>query len=198
MSYEGVKFQFIRIGEQIPEHPWLKPLQNWCTIFDNENLAPSYSGGSYGNLSFRIEKESDSFIITAANSSLKESTTNDKFYEVSQVDVENLKIYASGSKEKKPSSEAMLHDAIYKRKPEVMAILHGHCTAITKHALETGIVSTHEFVESGTTKIIESVMEVLDQNNFIEIKGHGFLSLGKTIEEAGNLALKMMDIANSV
>lgn len=198
MSYEGVKFQFIRTGEQIPDHTWLNPLQNWCAIFDKEGLAPFYEGGSHGNLSFRIEKESDSFIITAANSSLKESTTNDMFYEVSQVDVENLKIYASGSKEKIPSSEAMLHDAIYKNRPEIMAILHGHCTAITKHALEIGVVTTHEFVESGTTKIIESVVEVLGQNNFIEIKDHGFLSLGKTIEEAGSLALKMMKIAKSV
>ena len=196
MSYEGVKYQLIRTGNQIPEHPWLGELQKWCTIFDEQNLAPLYEGGSHGNLSFRIEEGSDSFIITAANSSLKESTTNDKFYKVSRVDADHLKLYASGVLEKKPSSEAMLHDAIYKHRKDVMAILHGHCEAITKNAIKIGIVTTNEFVESGTSKIVESVIEVLDQQNIIEIKDHGFLSLGKTIDEAGKLAIKMMEMAS--
>ena len=196
MSYEGVKYQLIRTGNQIPEHPWLGELQKWCSIFDEQNLAPFYEGGSYGNLSFRIKPGSDSFIITAANSSLKESTTNDKFYKISKVDADHLKLYASGSAEKNPSSEAMLHDAIYKQRTEVMAILHGHCEAITKNTIKIGIATTHEFVESGTSKIIESVLEVLDQHNFIEIKDHGFLSLGKTIDEAGELAIKMMKMTS--
>lgn len=192
MSYGGVKYKLIRTGSQIPVHPWLGEIQKWCTIFDEQNLAPFYEGGSHGNLSFRVDEGSDSFIITAANSSLKESITDDKFYEVSKVDTDHLKLYASGSEDKKPSSETMLHDAIYKRRPEVMAILHGHCEAITKNASKIGIVTTNEFVESGTTKIVDSVIEVLDQNNFIEIKDHGFLSLGNTIEEAGKLAMEMM------
>lgn len=198
MSYEGVKFQVIRTGNQIPEHPWLEELQRWCTIFNEHNLAPFYEGGSHGNLSFRVKEGCDSFIITAANSSLKESTTNDKFYKVSRVDADHLKVYASGSFEKKPSSEAMLHDAIYKKRPEVMAILHGHCEAITKNANKIGIATTHEFVESGTSIIVESVIEVLDQNNFIEIKDHGFLSLGETINDAGKLAMEMMEKASGI
>jgi len=193
MSYEGVKFQLIRTGDQPPEHTWLDELQKWCVIFHEEKMAPFYSGGSHGNLSFRIKEGSESFIITAANSSLKESTSNDKFYEISKADQDNATVYASGLDEKKPSSETMLHDAIYKQRPEDMAILHGHCEAITRNALKAGIISTHEFVESGTRMIIESVMEVLGDHNFIEIKDHGFLSLGKTIEEAGELALQMRD-----
>ncbi len=193
MSYEGVKFQLVRAGDQPPEHTWLDELQKWCVIFHEEEMAPYYSGGSHGNLSFRKKPGSNSFFITAANNSLKESTSNDKFYEVSKVDQDEAVVYASGSVEKEPSSETMLHDAIYKNRPEVMAILHGHCEAITKNAPKAGIISTHEFVESGTHKIIDSVMEVLGDHNFIEIKDHGFLSIGKTIEEAGELALQMRD-----
>jgi len=192
MSYEGVKYQFIRTNDRSPVHPWLKELQKWCTVFHEQKLAPFYEGGSHGNLSFRIKAGSDSFIITAAKCSLKESTTDDKFYEISKVDIENKVLYGAGSIERKPSSEAMLHDAIYKRRPEVMAILHGHCEAITKNASKIGIVTTQEFVESGTTRIIDSVMEVLGQHDFIEIKDHGFLSMGSTIEEAGELAIRMM------
>ena len=193
MSYEGVKFRLIRTGNQPPEHPWLEDLQKWCTIFHEEKMAPFYEGGSHGNLSFRVEPGSDSFIITAANSSLKESTTNDRFYLVSKIDPGKNMVYASGLPEKKPSSEAMLHDAIYKCRPEVMAILHGHCKEITKNATKAGIVSTREFVESGTQKIIDSVLEVLGDNNFIEIKDHGFISLGKSIKQTGKLSLQMRD-----
>ena len=92
----------------------------------------------------------------------------------------------------------MFHDAIYKQRLEIMANLHGHCRAITKNALKAGILSTHKFVESGTNKIVESVLEVFDQHYFIEIKDHGFLSLSKTIDEAGEQALKMMQVASNV
>lgn len=198
MSYEGVKFELIRIGDKPPEHPWLGLLQKWCIIFHEKNMAPYYDGGSHGNLSFRVKAGSDSFIITAANSSLKESISNEKFYLVSKVDLTDFKLYTSGLKNKKPSSEAMLHDSVYKQRPEVMAILHGHCESVTKNAGKAGIVTTREFVESGTRKTIDSVLEVLGENNFIEIRDHGFLSLGKTIDEAGELALAMMEKATDI
>jgi ribulose-5-phosphate 4-epimerase/fuculose-1-phosphate aldolase len=198
MSYEGVKYKTIRLDTKVPDHPWLPELQKWCVIFDKKNLAPHYQGGSHGNLSFRTFPGGEAFIITAAKSSLKESTTSELFLEVTRVEPEKNLVYASGALNKEPSSEAMLHDSIYKRKPEIMAILHGHCKEITSNADKAGIVTTREFVESGTLKIIESVMEVLDDHLFIEIKDHGFLSLGKTIEEAGELALQMMQKASSL
>lgn len=198
MSYEGVKYQLIRTGDQPPEHPWLTDLQKWCTIFHEEKMAPYYDGGSHGNLSFRIKTGEGALIITAAKSSLKESTSDDMFYHVSQIDLESLAVFASGSPMKKPSSEAMLHYAIYNKRPEVMAILHGHCEAITDNASKIGIVTTKEFVESGTHKIIDSVLEVLDHHYFIEIKDHGFIAMGKTIDEAGQLALDMMTKASTI
>lgn len=197
MGYEGVKYKTIRLSHTIPDHPWLPALQKWCLIFHEHHLAPYYKGGSHGNLSFRIFPRKEAFIITAAKSSLKESVSNQFFFTVTKVDPEKGFVYASGDPDKQPSSEAMLHDAIYKKRPEVMAVLHGHCREITQNPAKAGIVTTNEFVESGTLKIIESVLEVLDDQFFVEIKDHGFLSLGKTIEEAGNLALKMQEKAVS-
>jgi len=198
MSYEGVKYKAIRLDDSVPQHSWLPTLQKWCLTFHEQNLAPFYDGGSHGNLSFRTFPGGDSFIITASKSSLEESVSNQFFLTVKKVNLEKEKVFFSGHSDKKPSSEAMLHNAIYKSRPEIMAILHGHCREITQNPAKAGIVTTREFVESGTLKIIESVLEVVDNHYFIEIKDHGFLSLGRTIEEAGTLALSMQEKAISV
>lgn len=191
MGYEGVKYELIREGSFAPQHNWLIELQHWCVVFHENKLAPFYEGGSHGNLSFRVSPGSNSFIITAAKSSLKESVSDYFFFHVSKVDPVNNRVYASGIPEKQPSSEAMLHGTIYQERPEIMAVLHGHCPEITNNPEKAGIITTKKFVESGTPKIIHSVMEVLDDHFFIEIKDHGFIALGKTIEAAGQLALEM-------
>jgi hypothetical protein len=40
---------------------------------------------------------------------------------------------------------------------------------------------------------VESVFEILGDNMFIEIKDHGFMALGATIEEAGRLAMTILE-----
>ncbi len=40
-------------------------------------------------------------------------------------------------------------------------------------------------------KLLGEVMKVLHNENFLVMKNHGFLSLGKTLDEAGNSALRI-------
>ncbi len=193
MAYEGVKYQTIIEDDTIPSGVRIDELRKWCRIFHEKNLAPFYPGGTYGNMSFRVQQGENIFIITAARTSFAEELPPEAFFTVSGVDLEKAIVYASGEKNREPSSETMLHYAIFRERPDVMAILHGHCRAITQNAEKTGIVTTGEFVEPGTTKVVDSILEVLDNHNFIEIKDHGFLSLGKSIDEAGLLAIEMLE-----
>jgi len=193
MAYEGVKYQTIIEDDTIPSGVQIDELRKWCRIFHEKNLAPFYPGGTYGNMSFRVQQGENIFIITAARTSFAEELSPEAFFTVSGVDLEKSIVYASGEKNREPSSETMLHYAIYRERPDVMAILHGHCKAITQNAGILGIVTTKEFVEPGTAKVVDSILEVLDNHNFIEIKDHGFLSLGKSIDEAGLLAIEMLE-----
>ena len=194
-GYIGVKFVTEMIGKEIPKDSInLEKLKHWCKIFHDKNLAPPYEGGSYGNLSFRVKD--NFFIITASSSGLCDSTTNDRFVSVNSIDLEKGIVKATGSR--KPSSEAMVHYIIYKERPDVKFVFHGHCAEITKlikenpkKAKELGIVFTDREDPYGTLALVESVKKVLGKNNYIEMLGHGFLALGKTAEEAGNLSLDM-------
>lgn len=193
MSYEGVKYRTIFSSNSIPEDPRIDDLRKWCKIFNKKHLAPSYPGGTHGNMSFRVMPGKPEIVITAARTNFAEDLSDDSFFKINHIDFEKMKVFAEGATNRKPSSETLLHFSIYQQRPNVQAILHGHCKSITKNPEKMNIPTTKEFVESGTMVIVESVLEIIDDHPFIEIKDHGFLSLGSTIEEAGNLAMEMLE-----
>lgn len=165
----------------------LEELKYWCRIFHLYNLAPNYNGVSYGNLSFRTRN--NQFIITASGLPLKDNLSDDCFVLVSSCNLKKKIIYAHGIR--KPSSETMLHYAIYKKRKDVNAIFHGHSQKILLSKLKFPETKREE--PYGTIKLAHAVLEVLDNNNFLIMKNHGFLSLGKNMKEAGKLAVKMYE-----
>jgi ribulose-5-phosphate 4-epimerase/fuculose-1-phosphate aldolase len=193
MSYEGVKYSTVFTGNSIPADSRIDELRKWCKIFHAKNLAPFYPGGTHGNMSFRVKPGKSNMVITAARTSFAEYLTDDSFFTIESVDFKNLTVHASGASNREPSSETLLHFAIYQQRTDVQAILHGHCEPITKNAEKLNIPTTKEFVESGNMLIVESVLDILENHQFIEIKDHGFLSFGSTITEAGDLAMKMFE-----
>ena len=188
--YVGAKFRTKMISKELPNDPRLERLKYWCKEFHNKGLAPPYKGGSYGNLSLRLSNNKNSLIITASQSSLKDSITNDRFVLVSEIDLCNGIVYANGSRE--PSSEAMLHYVIYGARSDIQAIFHGHCSRISGKAEKLGIPITSKEEPYGTIALAEEVLQILDNNYFLEMKNHGFLSLGKSLDETGNLALEFL------
>ncbi|MBR9676712.1 class II aldolase/adducin family protein [Candidatus Woesearchaeota archaeon] len=191
MTYQGIKFVTRMIGSEIPIHSNLERLKYWCNVFDQKGLAPPYDGGSFGNLSFRVQPGSEQFIITAAQSALSESSDNNNFVTVNKVDLEQGIVYSIGSRE--PSSEAMVHAAVYNTRPNVQAVFHGHCQVITERAADLGIPVTLEEAPYGTVELVNRVLEVLEDHNFVEMKNHGFLALGKSLDEAGNISLDFLN-----
>ena len=189
-GYIGIKFATQKLGTRVPNDPRLERLKYWCGIFDKNKLAPPYEGGSFGNLSFRVEREKNTLIITASQSGLGESTEDDCFVTVPKIDFEKGIVYAIGIRN--PSSEVMVHYAIYCARPEIQAIFHGHCSQISRNANKMGIPTTLKEEPYGTVALVERVLEILGNNSFLEMKNHGFLSLGGSLDEAGNRALKFL------
>ena len=187
MAYKGVKFKTVRLDKKIPVGSKVKELKYWCAKFHEYNLAPAYQGGSYGNLSFRIKKNSDEFIITGSKIGLKDSLANKSFARVSAVDLDKGIVYSHGAK--KPSSESMLHFAIYNKRKDVNAIFHGHCKEILCSASRLKIAETSKKEPYGTLKLVKSVLKPLGKKNFIVMKGHGFISMGKAMSQAGRRAV---------
>jgi ribulose-5-phosphate 4-epimerase/fuculose-1-phosphate aldolase len=186
-TYVGVKFRTEMVGRDLPTDPRIQGLSHWCKVFHETGLAPPYAGGSYGNLSFRLKSNEPSFVITAAKSGLADSVSPDRFVTVDRVNLENGIVYARGQRE--PSSESMVHAAIYDLRPEVEAIFHGHSDEISKNAERLGIPITSREEPYGTVELVKRVQEILGNHRFIEMRNHGFISLGKEIAEAGFCAL---------
>jgi len=186
-AYEGVKFRTEMVGSEIPDDPRLPNLKRWCKLFDDQGLAPPYDGGSYGNLSFRTEEGPASFIITASNSGLGDSNDDDRFVAVPRIDLEKGIVYARGTR--KPSSESMVHFAIYSRRPNVNAIFHGHCEIISAYAEKAHISVTRREEQYGTTAIVDRVLEVLGERYIVEMRNHGFIALGANMDDAGRKTL---------
>lgn len=188
MAYGGVKFKTVRLDKKAPSDPRLKELKYWCGKFHDYNLAPPYEGGSYGNLSFRVKKGSDEFIVTGSRIGLKDSLLNKCFVRVSRVDLDKGLVYSRGIKE--PSSESLLHFAIYRKRKDVNAIFHGHSKEILCSAGKLKMRRTKTKEPYGTLKLVKSVLKILGNKNFVIIKGHGFISMGKTMSRSGREALK--------
>jgi len=197
-KYSGVKFKVEFLRKEPPEDESIKELSAWCRKFHSSGLTPVVEGTSMGNLSFRTKKKVEEFITTGTGLGPKNSMSPESFVKVVGCDFERGVVYASGARE--PSSESMLHSRIYMKRDDVNAIFHGHCEKIVENADDLNLIQTEEHHPYGSTALIESVEEVLNGNDFIVMRGHGFLSLGwgdNSMEEAGSLALEKLKEAKS-
>ena len=188
-----VKFKTIFVSDEVPNEKEIEELKYWCNQFHKNNLTLPVNGAATGNLSCRTD---DGFIITATTLKTKENLSNDCFVRVVNYDVYKNTIYAEGKQE--PSCESVMHFLVYNTRGEVNAIFHGHDKSIVKNAEKLKLPVTEEEVPPGTIELANEVLSVLGNNNFIVIRNGGFVSFGKTIKEAGELAIKIHKKAQSL
>jgi ribulose-5-phosphate 4-epimerase/fuculose-1-phosphate aldolase len=187
-THVGVKFATEFLSAAVSADARLEELKAWCAEFHKRNFAPPYGEFSQGNLSFRVRPTEDAFIISGSQVGWKDSLTDDRFVTVHCCDLEKGIVFASGTRD--PSSESMLHFAIYLARKDIQAVFHGHSREILKCVNKLNIPETREKAPYGSIELVRSVMEVLGDANFILIRKHGFISLGATMKEAGERAIE--------
>ena len=188
-TYDGVKFK-TKLQSGIINHPLIDNLIAWCKKMDSMGVCPSYGKGNAGNLSFRCK---NGFIITSTACFYKDMSKDDVTHVTS---IEGTTVHARGMKE--PSSETMLHDAIYKKRSDVNAIIHGHSDILLDNASDLNIKTTKNEQPYGTKALVDEVMKTIGDEKLIAMKNHGFISLGKTLDKAGNLVIKTTIMARSL
>lgn len=185
-QYEGVKFTPRLAPGRVQDHR-LQELKYWGRVFHRHGLAPLHEAGSSGNLSARLRPGSDAFIVTATGVRSKDALTDNDFALVESCDLASGVVVARGRRE--PSSESMMHWAIYKERPEVHAVFHGHCDDIVLQACKLQVPKTQAEEHYGTVDQVRRVLEILGGAGFVVLRGHGFVSVGRTLTEAGQRAL---------
>ena len=186
-KYIGVRFKTIFLNKNIVEDKKIKELIKWGRRFGILGLSPKYNGGSAGNLSFRTK---DGFIITSSRSDLSD-LKKEKFTEVINCDFDKKETYVNGINE--PSSETFLHFSIYNKRKYVNVIFHVHDDGVLKHAEEMKTPVTHEKKLYGTLELADKAMKILKKNNYIILKDHGIVAMGKSTEEAGKMVLNKFE-----
>ena len=183
-TYCGIKFRTIFNKKAIPNDPNIPELVGWCRQFNASGFTPKYDGGSCGNLSFRSD---NGFIVSCSQADFSVVDEND-FVELLQVDLIKKEVLVNGKKE--PSAESFMHNEIYKRRKDINAIFHGHSNEFLTFGQKLNLPMTKKEYPGGSIELMKEVAKILDNNNFILLKNHGFLSLGDSMGTAGNLAVK--------
>ena len=151
-------------------------------------MAPLEGGASSGNLSFRTPS---GFVITPTRSRWKGHLAWKNLVEVVRADWSGYALHFLG--ETPPSSDSFLHEKIYVDRPDVEAIFHGHDEIVLQHAAnlakEMDLAFTPREIPFGTKEDALETSASLGENRYIIRKGHGFVSVGGSVDEAGDYSL---------
>jgi len=189
-EYTGIKFS-VQLSPGERETGNAPELLKWCREFYEMGIA-SPGGEIAGNISVRTKR---GFLITPGGRDFS-NLAEEELVEVIEVSEETHTIKAVGKLN--PSSEAFLHAGIYAARPEVNAVLHGHNPVVTEHAKELGVVETAGERPYGSLELRDEVLKALGVNNLLQMKGHGFIALGASLEEAGKLAMELNEMARGL
>lgn len=192
------RFEPVQRDAQVPWSPKMEGLAQWCFAFEREGLTPEEGGASTGNLSFRTTA---GFVITPSRAKLKSQLRPDSFLEVVRVEVldgERFRVhYLGGGPPPErggavPSSDSLLHYLAYAQRTDVAAVFHGHDPLVLAWAESLGVPVSARETPTGTIADAREAVATLGAGHYYVIRrGHGFLSLGRTLDGAGELALSV-------
>lgn len=205
-----IKFEMNCVSnEPVADSGSLRQLIDFCDAFETQGYAKSYGAmapeyrkrfgypdkGSEGNLSYR---DGDRFVITGSGVPTKKGMNRRQFARVVTVDFADDSCIISYEGAWPPSSESMMHDAIYRAYPQIGAIFHGHDDVLIQTMdgkrlprIE-GMACTKIKPKPGTRETPDAILEVMGESEFVIIRGHGFLSVGETMEAAMSTYKKFM------
>lgn len=189
-------FRTVKIRREPPQNEKIGELRYWCDRFHDLGLAPVYQGRSLGNLSFRVREGESTFVITASALTLKQDLPAEAFVSVYGTTDGGKAVLAGGTQD--PSSESLLHFHVYETRREVMAVFHGHSREILKKADLLGLPVTETAEPFGSMKLVQSVLRVLGNHSFLILRKHGFLSMGRTMRDAGEQAEAVLKRARNL
>jgi L-fuculose-phosphate aldolase len=187
--YTGRKFKTTFSSKEVPEDSRIYEMISLGEKFHGMHLLPKERGGHAGNMSFRNSK---GFVITAGGID-KGKLTQDDFVQVLSCNVDTKSVRAEGAKE--PSSETMMHYLIYSTRPEVGAIIHVHDDTLLSKAVKLKVKETSSPHPYGTVELAKDVVKSIGKADFVAVRKHGVVSLGKSLWEAGKRITTMHEAA---
>jgi ribulose-5-phosphate 4-epimerase/fuculose-1-phosphate aldolase len=160
---------------EMPRDPRVPELVDWCHRLAKLGVV----GDTVGNLSCRT---ANGFIISRTAGNLA-TITGDEFVEVLKTDIPNRELTVAGAYE--PSSEAMMHAALYAARSDINAIFHGHSQKLLDQASWLQLPVTEHEQPYGTAELAAEILRILQWHKILVMRQHGFVAVGRTMAEAG-------------
>ncbi len=155
--------------------------------------------GKSGNVSIRL---SDYIAITPTLKSINGLDEED----IVLVDF-NFNTLSNG----KPSSEVGMHLEIYKKRPDVNAIIHTHAPYATGFAfsdkkikrlegfgqIKKPYIASIEYEKPGTENLALSASNAIKEEDVLILKNHGVICVGENLKETESLAVFIEESAKT-
>ena len=184
MAYTEL-YEPVITAQEAPQDPRIDALIRWAARLAALGLTPSYGPGDHGNLSCRTTRG----CLISARQTAKAGMLATQFVEVYNpesllaADAVQTGVRLSCRGLLLPSTDALMHLEIYRRRPEIQAILHGHDTAALARAETLGLPMTQQ--SAATRSPVDEICALARDHDYLLLREHGFLSLGRSIDEAG-------------
>ena len=169
----------------------------------NEIYDRGLVSGKSGNISAKFKTDYGEVIgITPTLTSLSDLNEED----IVLVDFEG-NVLTKG----KPSSEVNMHLEIYKKRPDVNAIVHTHSPYVTGFSfsskklkrlegfgeIKKPYLSSIEYEKPGTDELAKSASEGIGNEDVLILKNHGVICVGENLKEAKLLAIFVEESAKT-
>ena len=170
-------------------------LNAWRKKLFQKGLLGVYPDGiSFGNVSVR--KDEKQFIITASQTGKLAELKEHHFSLVTDFDFKGNNLTCSGAM--RASSESLSHAAIYATLPNINAVFHVHHAALWQQYLHR-LSTTDVRAAYGTPEMAFEIQRIVKsqaekQAGILFMAGHeeGIISYGETLEQAGNMLLRIL------
>jgi L-fuculose-phosphate aldolase len=149
--------------------------------------------GASGNVSSRIRDGDSSELMAITPSGKRYADLKDDDIAVVDLDVESVE------GELVPSSESLMHAAIYRARPDVGAVIHTHAVFSSVAAVSGlevppiidemvvyvgGAIKVSDYAFPSTQELADNVCDALGDRNAALIRNHGAVCVGRDLDEA--------------
>lgn len=161
-------------------------------VYAKKMAEAGFVSGSSGNVSLRVPEEDNRYVITPTSIEYSVLTPE----QVVVVDAEGETVIEVDNA---PSWELPVHLAVYKARPEVMAVMHTHALystvlSVLRRPLPPiveemvpylgGEVHVAEYGASGTDQLAANVVKALGDRTAVLVANHGNLLAAKSLAKA--------------
>ncbi len=210
MSHEQegvIKYQLKHHLESLSDDYSITAINAWRTLMYRLQLIGQddarYEGYGFGNISQRIEFNSEQFMISGTQTGHIPVLAIDNYCLVTSATPELNQIHATGLC--KPSSEALTHASVYLQDKKIQAVIHAHCPEIWRNTRKLKLSHTTKSVAYGTPEMAIAVNQLLQgeswqQASIFTLLGHedGVIAFGENLSQAANVLIEKLSLAVAI